>query len=73
MDRSAQFQSVVNAAVRAGMTLDQLEAEMRQHPDGCAGKYLESGDRLRAEIDRSYGKIEQQQAEEQQQGAALAD
>jgi hypothetical protein len=58
MDRSAQFQSAVNAAVRAGMTPDALEAEMRQHPDGCAGKYLESGDRLRAEIDRSYSKIE---------------
>jgi hypothetical protein len=58
MDRSAQFQSAVNAAVRAGMTPDQIEAEMRQHPDGCCGKYLESGDRLRAEIDRSYAKAQ---------------
>jgi hypothetical protein len=58
MDRSAHFQSVVNAAVRAGMTPDQLEAEMRQYPDGCVGKYLESGDRLRAEIDRSYAKAQ---------------
>ena len=67
MDRSAQFQSAVNAAARAGMTPDQLETEMRQHPEGCASKYLEAGDRLRAEIDRSYAKVEQQQAEEQQQ------
>jgi len=58
MDRSAQFQSAVNAAVRAGMTADQIEAEMRQHPDGCASKYLETGDRLRAEIDRSYAKAQ---------------
>jgi hypothetical protein len=58
MDRSAQFQSVVNAAVRAGMTPDQLEAEMRQYPDGCVGKYLEPSDRLRAEVDRSYAKAQ---------------
>jgi hypothetical protein len=33
-DRSAAFQSVVNAAVRAGMAPDDLETEMRKHPDG---------------------------------------
>jgi hypothetical protein len=58
MDRSAQFQSAANAAALAGMTPDQLEAEMRQHPGGCASKYLENGDRLRAEIDRSWGKVD---------------
>jgi hypothetical protein len=46
---------------------NDLEAEMRKHPDGCAGKYLKSGDRLRAEIDRSYAKVEQQQQQEQAQ------
>jgi Protein of unknown function (DUF3631) len=58
MDRSAQFQSVVNSAARAGLTPDQLELEMRRHPDGCAGKYLKDGDRLRAEIDRSWDKVD---------------
>ncbi|MGO8925126.1 MAG: DUF3631 domain-containing protein [Xanthobacteraceae bacterium] len=67
MDRSAQFQSAVNAAVRAGVSPNDLEAEMRKHPDGCASKYLESGDRLRAEINRSYAKVEQQQQQEQAQ------
>jgi hypothetical protein len=33
-DRSAAFQSAVNAAAAAGMTPDQVEAEMREHPDG---------------------------------------
>ena len=36
---------------------------MRRHPGGCAGKYLESNDRLRAEIDRSYAKAEQPKEE----------
>ncbi|MFY9770242.1 MAG: DUF3631 domain-containing protein [Xanthobacteraceae bacterium] len=67
MDRSAQFQSAVNTAVHAGVTPDDLEAEMRKHPGGCASKYLENGDRLRAEIDRSYGKVERQQQQEQAQ------
>jgi hypothetical protein len=57
MDRSAQFQSAVNAAVRSGMAPDQLEVLMRAHPDGCASKYLEGGDRLRQEIDRSWRKV----------------
>src|SRR5262249_49227474 len=54
MDRSAQFQSAVAAAVRTGMTPGDLEALMRKHPEGCAGKYLEGTDRLKAEIDRSW-------------------
>jgi hypothetical protein len=56
MDRSAQFQSAIAAAVAANMTPDDLETLMRQHPDGCAQKYLEAGDRLRAEIRRSWAK-----------------
>src|SRR5262249_49384436 len=56
MDRSAQFQSCVAAAVAHGMTPDTLESLMRLHPQGCAGKYLEGGDRLRFEIDRSWCK-----------------
>jgi hypothetical protein len=63
-DRSTAFQSAVNAAVRAGMTPDDTEALMRQHPDGCAGKYLEGGDRLRAEIDRSYEKAKPEKRSE---------
>jgi hypothetical protein len=59
MDRSAQLHSAVHAAARAGMNPDHLETLMREHPDGCASKYLESGDRLRAEIDRSWEKAEQ--------------
>jgi hypothetical protein len=50
MDRSAQFQSAVAAAVRDGVTKDDLEALMRKHPEGCAGKYLGGTDRLRPEI-----------------------
>jgi hypothetical protein len=37
-DRSAAFQSAVNAAADAGMTADQIEAEMRKHPDWAAAK-----------------------------------
>jgi hypothetical protein len=57
-DRSAEFQSAVAAALRTGMTPDDLEALMRKHPEGCAGKYLEGTDRLRAEIERSWAKAE---------------
>jgi hypothetical protein len=67
-DRSAAFQGAVNAAARAGMTADQIEAEMRDNPEGPQQKYISEGtDRLRVEIDRSYAKVEQQQAEEQAQ------
>jgi hypothetical protein len=58
MDRSAQFQSAVAAAIRHGMTKDALGDLMRKHPQGCAGKYLEGTDRLKAEIDRSWAKAE---------------
>jgi hypothetical protein len=67
-DRSVAFQSAVNAAARAGMTPDQIEAEMRNNPNGPQQKYISEGtDRLRTEIDRSYAKVEQQRAEEQKQ------
>ena len=56
MDRSVEFQSAVAAAVHSGMTPDDLEAQMREHPEGCASKYLEGTDRLRPEIDRSWAK-----------------
>lgn len=59
MDRSRQFQAAVNAAVRIGMTPEDLETMMRKNPQGCAGKYLEGSDRLRQEIERSYAKAEQ--------------
>ena len=49
------------------MSPDEIEVEMREHPDGPQRKYLEHGDRLRAEIDRSYAKVEQQRAEKQAQ------
>ena len=58
MDRSAHFQATVAAAVSSGMTPDELEAQLREHPEGCASKYLEGTDRLRAEIDRSWAKVE---------------
>jgi hypothetical protein len=67
-DRSAAFQSAISACIRAGMTPDQIEVEMRDNPNGPQQKYISEGtDRLRAEIDRSYAKIEQQRAEEQAQ------
>jgi hypothetical protein len=37
-DRSAAFQSAVNAAARAGMTPDQIEAAMRDNPNGASAK-----------------------------------
>jgi Protein of unknown function (DUF3631)/RepB DNA-primase N-terminal domain len=56
MDRSAHFQSTVAAAVSSGLTPDELEVQLRAHPEGCVSKYLEGTDRLRAEIDRSWAK-----------------
>jgi hypothetical protein len=66
-DRSAAFQSAVNAAARAGLSRSEIETEMRAHPGGPQQKYLEGTDRLTREIDRSLEKVEQQQAEEQAQ------
>jgi hypothetical protein len=68
-DRSAAFQSAVVAAHAAGMTPDQVEVEMREHPNGPQQKYLENGDRLRQEIDRSFEKVEQQQQQQEEEQA----
>jgi hypothetical protein len=46
------------AARLAGMTPDDLEHLMRRYPNGCADKFLEPYDRLRKEIDRAWGKLE---------------
>ena len=54
MDRSVQFHAAVKAAVQAGLSFDDLEQLARQHPQGCASKYLEGRDRLREEIERSW-------------------
>jgi hypothetical protein len=72
-DRSAAFQSAVNAAATGGMTPDQIELEMREHPDGPRQKYLEDGDRLRQEIDRSFEKVEQQQLLRDEEQAQLVE
>ena len=37
---------------------------MRQHPGGCASKYVAGSDRLRQEIGRSFAKVEQPVGEE---------
>jgi len=68
-DRSAAFQSTIVACARAGMTPDQVEVEMREHPDGPQQKYIEGTDRLRQEIDRSYEKVEQQQQQQEEEHA----
>jgi hypothetical protein len=67
MDRSAMFQSCVAVAVESGMQPDELEQLMREHPEGCASKYVTDGsDRLKAEIARSWEKAEQQRAQDEQ-------
>jgi hypothetical protein len=68
-DRSAAFYGAVCACADAGMTPDEVEVEMREHPDGPQQKYLEGGDRLRQEIDRSFEKIEQQQQQRDEEHA----
>jgi hypothetical protein len=59
-DRSEHFHKCVCNAIRAGMSIDEIEALMRRHPQGCAEKYLDGGDRLRQEIIRSATKASQQ-------------
>lgn len=67
-DRSERFFEAVRAALAEGLTPGDVETLMRQHPDGCAGKYLEPYDRLRREIERAWDKVETQ-AEEVRQKA----
>jgi hypothetical protein len=68
-DRSAAFHGAVCACVDAGMTPDEVEAEMREHPDGPQQKFLKGGDRLRQEINRSFEKVEQQQRQRDEEHA----
>src|SRR5215203_3663366 len=57
-DRSGQFHAAVAVGRRHGMGIDDLEDMFRRHPNGCAQKYLRGRDRLREEIERSWGKID---------------
>ena len=57
--RGTQLFIACIAARAVGMTPDDLEALMRQHPHGCASKFLKPQDRLRKEIVRAWGKIDQ--------------
>jgi hypothetical protein len=66
MDRSRQFQATVATAVKSGMSIDELEVELRNNPQGCAEKYLEPTDRLRDELERSWAKAEELVAEQKE-------
>jgi hypothetical protein len=72
-DRSAAFHGAVCAAAAAGMTPDQVEAEMREHPEGSQQKYLEGTDRLKEEVARSFEKVEQQQRQQEEEQAQRAE
>jgi predicted P-loop ATPase len=65
MDRSKRAFAAACAAIRAGMTPDDLEDLMRQHPQGCASKYLTPRDRLRQEIDRLWADAAKRVEEDQ--------
>ena len=56
-DRSALFCEIVSEAKYCGMSVDVIETLCRRHPEGCAQKYLEPRDRLRAEIARVWEKV----------------
>jgi hypothetical protein len=64
--RSNQFHRAVKEAIKGGITPADLEHLMRQHPDGCAGKYFNGRgqDRLSPEIQRSWRRAEEQWARE---------
>ena len=51
--RSQAFQSVVWRLADTGMSISGIEQFLAEHPNGIAQKY---GNRLRQEIERSYGK-----------------
>jgi len=55
-DRSADFFKAVQTAKECGVSADDLEALMRDHPNGCAAKYLTPIDRLHKEIDAAWNK-----------------
>jgi hypothetical protein len=56
IDRSSRFMSAVNYAAMGGITAEEFEGMCRQHPAGCAEKYLAGRDRLHEEIRRCYRK-----------------
>ncbi len=68
-DRSGRFFDAIRAAHRAGMLRGDAEDQMRQHPNGCASKYLRPYDRLAEEIARAWAKVETK-AEEAAEAAA---
>jgi hypothetical protein len=51
--RSEAFQSVVFRLANAGLSIEEMEGVLEKYPNGIANKYA---GRLRAEIERSYGK-----------------
>ena len=51
--RSEVFQSVIFRLANAGLSIDEIEEALTEYPNGIAQKYA---NRLRAEIERSYGK-----------------
>jgi hypothetical protein len=51
--RSEMFQSVIFRLANAGLSIDNIEEALAEHPNGIAQKYAK---RLRAEIERSYNK-----------------
>jgi AAA domain-containing protein len=59
-DRSATFQSIVWRFATRGLKAAEIEQRLRQDPSGIASKYLNPTDRLRAEVERSYGKWQRQ-------------
>jgi hypothetical protein len=68
-DRSAAFHAVVCACADAGMSADEIETEMRQHPEGPQQKYLKGTDRLHAEVGRSLDKVERRQQQHDEEHA----
>ena len=51
--RSEAFQSVIFRLANAGLSIDEIEEALAKYPNGIGNKYE---GRLRAEIERSYGK-----------------
>jgi putative DNA primase/helicase len=62
--RGAQFMATAAAAKLRGMTLDETEAVLRDHPEGAASKFLEGRDRLHEELERCWAKIGDLRAED---------
>jgi len=54
-ERSNAVCKVIRSAFEHGLSPDEVEAVLSEHPDGVAAKYVERG-HLRAEIDRQWRK-----------------